>query len=320
MNDFLIYALYGLAALAGIYLVFIVGPSITAFFITFGRKRGTSIYEMSDAEEYYAPFYREVFESYRQIEELPHTGVYMTARDGIKLYADYYDAGSDKTAILIHGYCAVPLTNFAVAGKYLFDRKYNLLMPHFRAHGKSGGKFMSMGLREQYDILDWTDYADKNLGAREIIIYGTSMGCTTVSYASDKIKNQKVRALILDCGFTSPYLQLRDDMIRRHLPYRLMMPLIRLMGKMILKEDIAKPVTESLKNAAAPCLFLHGTADQTVKFEQGKRNFESCGAEKQALFVENARHIMCFTAGGEQTRLAVWQFINKYSDNERKDI
>lgn len=126
----------------------------------------------------------------------------------------------------------------------------------------------------------------------------------------------KVRALVLDCGFKSPYSQMKRDMEMRHLPVFLLMPIIMLLSKRVLKVDIKNEVGSSLGKCKIPALFLHGTADRTVPLSEGRENFESCASEKDMIVVEDADHTMSFHVGGEKVQTAVADFIK----NHRKEV
>ena len=47
------------------------------------------------------------------------------------------------------------------------ERGYSVLLPDSRAHGASGGEFVTYGLLEKYDVLEWTRWLRKE-GCREV--------------------------------------------------------------------------------------------------------------------------------------------------------
>ena len=302
------------AVLLGLYLVFVLGPAIGSFFTVFGRRKVTPLYQLDMTHGYLTPYREELLTAADRLEAVPHTEVRMTAADGAVLAADWYDRGSSVTVIMVHGFSADKLTNFAVQADLLVRDGYNVLLPENRAHARSGGKRSTMGICEQYDVLAWTEYASGTLGSRQIVLYGMSMGCTAVSYASDKLDPDKVRALVLDCGYTSPWEQMRDDMRKWHVPNLLLMPHIRLLGRLVLKADIRTPVTDSLNKCRIPALFIHGTDDHSVLFERGQTNYRSCASEKQALFVEGADHTVSCLRGGDTALCTLMTFIDRNTE------
>ena len=315
MKTIIIIILIVLAA----YAIFVAGPAIVSFFSVYTRKTGTPFWKMNIEKSYYAPYKDKMFASLARLEKLEQSDVTVTSDDGVKLAATYYPARARDTVILVQGYNTVPLNNFVIIADYLHDHGYNVLMPDCRAHGRSEGRRCTLGLKEQYDLLKWIEYADRTLGSENIFIYGMSMGCATAAYASDKIVNAKVGGLILDCGFSSSYEQLRHDMLERHIPPFMLLPIIRSLGKHVLGVDIKTSVRSSLCRTGIPSLFLHGAADDTVPLSEGRLNFESCASEKEMITVEGAAHTMSFIAGADKVPDAVINFLIKHRKGEENE-
>ena len=195
-------------ALGLFILIFVVA---TAIFFTVLKRKDDPVFDEGKVDlsvTHYAPYSDKLIACIGRMRQEKCDELCITSYDGKKLYADYYDRGYDKTAIMVHGYRSNALNNFSYIGGKLLDRGYNLLFIHHRAHGKSEGKLIKMGQSEYKDVLQWIDLIASKQTVKEIIVYGTSMGSATVGYASDKIKSDKVKMLVLDCGFTSFYDQL----------------------------------------------------------------------------------------------------------------
>ncbi len=296
-----------------IYLIFIVGPAAVGLFNVFKRpgfrEPETTVFQGN----YREPFEKRIKEDSAYLHSLNKKRVWITGeKDGTRLCADFYDQGADKTVIIAHGYSTGPYLNMSAQARWLLDLGYNVLMIYQRAHGPSQGKRSTLGLIEQYDLLNWIDWIDRQTNAKDILIYGASMGATTAAMASDKIRCEKVKALILDSGYTSPYRQMEYEDKKRHLPYFLLMPLCFVMGKIFLKLDIRTSAGDSLKNTAIPCFFLHGTADTTVSIEYGKQNYDACAAEKDRIYIEGANHLMSFMTQEEEVKNRLLSFLQKY--------
>lgn len=311
--------IYLLLILAAAYIVFLLAPTVVMYKTIFCRKRGVALDEMDLPKTYFYPFAYEMRAAEAFFSRLPASELSVTARDGTVLRGDYYPRGTDKTAVLMHGYRALPINNFGVLAKALYERGFNILLVHQRGHGKSGGKHTELGLIEQYDLLEWIKLVSAYDGCEELLLGGVSMGCAAIAYASDKINDPKVKAMLLDCGYSSPYDQFRVDSIKRHLPWRLMLPYIRAYAKRFLKIDIKQPVSDSLKKTAIPALFIHGTDDMTVPLEQGLSNFESCSSEKELITVPGANHATALLMGGREATNRLYGFINKYFTEKGTD-
>ncbi len=291
--------LYAILILLAIYIIFIICPTIVMFFSLFSRKKGITIedLEKSDDLEYYEPYIKTLSECNRFMKSLNYETVQIFSYDGVSLCAEYYDNGSDKTIIFVHGYCATPMSNFCVQARNFYQKDWNLLMVYQRGHSKSGGKHVTLGITEQYDILRWIDWASQKENTKNIVLYGISMGCTSIAYASDKIKNKKVKAMVLDCGFTSVYDQMKFDSNKRHLPTSLIMPYIQLFARMAFKENIKDSTCDSLRHTDIPAFFLHGAEDKSVPIECSKQMYKACASYKECEYPKNAHHILSFLAG-----------------------
>lgn len=313
------WLLLSAACAAGVYLLFVAAPGVCSFFFIFGRRRVVPFRELDLHGHYLLPYRDVILAGCDRLDAVPSSTVSITADDGIELNARFFDTGSDACVILIHGFTASPECNFAVLAADLLDRGYSVLMPVNRAHTGSGGRYTTLGLAESEDVLRWTEYAEDTLHKHRLVVYGMSMGCAAVSYSSDRLNPACVRGLCLDCGFSSPAQQMTDDMKKRHLPVRLLSPIVRLCGRVVLKRDLSVPVGDSLARCRIPALFIHGTGDESVPFEQGQRNYAACGAPKQALFVEGANHTVSYLAGGEGAKNTVLGFISDRLGQEKEN-
>lgn len=310
-----------LGGLVLLYLNFAVIPTLIAFFCTYKGLSGEDL-DRTDEEDLsnsqyvpYMPRIRAGIEWYRRITP-EMTTVHTESYDGLKLAGHYYDAGHRKTAIFFHGYHTTIPNNFGVVSQDLLALGFNLLFVDQRGFGESEGKACCFGLKEQYDVLSWCEYTDRELHAEEILVFGVSMGGATVAYSSDKIVNPKVKALIDDCGFTCVHdLQVLTGK-RRRVPVWLMMPLVRVFAKLFHGIDITYSTEKALKNAKRPMLFIHGTEDIAVPFSWGQKNIDACGSEKETLIVENAGHAVAYIASGDEGKDKLKQFVIKYFNAE----
>ncbi len=298
------------AALVLLYIIFVVGPSIVAFHFIFSRMTSVKLDDVSKADSRYTPFIPAMIEGRDFIASKDPEEVMITANDGITLAADYVEAGSDRTAIFLHGYHSDAGVNFPIQGKMFYEAGFNLILVDQRAHARSGGGRSTLGVLEGDDAVKWCEYAAER-GAAKIVVYGLSMGAFAIALAADRFDPATVRTLVIDCGFTSAYGQLVCECKRRNLPWRLMMPWLRLAAKVSFGADIKKDSTGSLARTRVPAFFIHGTADATVPVEEGKKNYEACGSEKDIFLTEGAAHTVAFPAGGNEARDRMFSFINE---------
>ena len=297
--------------LLAIYLVFVVGPAVVAFHLLFSRKKAIPLEERDLSSTYLAPYETRLMDSLQFLKSLHPTEVSARLEDGICLKADYYDGGFEKTAIFFHGYMAEPMINFCVQGHDLYLQRYNLLMVHQRGHGKSGGNHTTLGMNEKDDVLLWVDWVEKNTETKRIILYGMSMGAAAVSYASEAVQPSSVQAMVIDCGYRSPYEQFIYECQVRSAPWQPIVPIVLLLAKRILNANMRKKTSESLKNTQIPALFLIGTADKTVSLAAVEECYECCASEKEMIIVEGAAHTTTYLAGSSMAKERLTDFLSR---------
>ena len=301
-----------IAALAA-FVIFLLAPALLIFFAVFGRKKAVP-FEEYDMEKfknhYYIPYLGRIAEAREWLKAKPHTEVDVLSYDGLTLRGDYYDRGIHRTAILFHGIGAELYTNLSAHARFLYKSGFNVLLACHRSHGRSDGRWTTIGIREQYDVLSWINRAQE-LGAEEILLYGVSMGGASVSYASDKLNGTAVKAMVIDSGFYSVYEQMRRDVRKNHIP-GIMVPAQRILARLFLRVDIKSATTETLAHTCVPAFFLHGTNDETVEYRWGLANYNACSSTKKLLLVEGAPHTLSILKNPEKTEKELTNFIDLY--------
>ena len=292
---------------------FLIAPALTIFVMVFKRKETKPFEEYNIKKfkkHYYVRYIDRISVKRTFVKSHPMTELSVKSYDGLTLKGDYYDMGSDKTAILFHGFNAEVYTNLSAHGAFLMKSGFNVLFITHRAHGKSGGKWSSIGIREQRDVLSWVKLVE-DMGCENILLYGVSMGGFTVAGASDRLKGTKVKAMVIDSGFYSVYEQMKRDSEKNHIP-KLMVPAQAFLAKLFLRVDIRRPATLSLEKTDTPAFFLHGLDDETVLCKWGQTNYEACASEKDILLVEGAPHTLSILENPEKAEKALTGFFDKY--------
>lgn len=299
-----------------LYITFIFAPGIVVYFVAFSRKYNSKpLSERDLSGTRYEPYKDILLPAERFAYGLPWKRVSVEGEKGIRLCADYLDNGSDKTAIFFHGYRGNPQSNFCTQIKRLNELGWNILGVIERAHGDSGGRMLGLGAAEYRDVLTWIAYEASKPGVEKILLYGSSMGGAAVGFASEHITEPKVRGMVIDCAFTSPKMPLIHDAKMRRVPYRMVLPIIRLTAWLDQRIDIYKSVSDSLSRNKIPAFFLHGSGDLTVEIEQGRQNYEACASQKEFCESAGAQHILAYPAGDETVKKRFDSFLEKYFEN-----
>lgn len=249
-------------------------------------------------------------------QELEH--VTLLSHDGLRLHADYFPAEepTDKLVICNHGYTGCGIRDCSSIAVFFHKLGYDCLLVDHRAHGKSEGDYIGFGILDRYDCRSWINYIDNRFEKKkQIILYGVSMGATTVLMAAGiPGLSGSVRAVIADCAFTSPY-DVFSHILKRdyHLPA---FPVMNINDAICRKkagygfQDYS--TLDAVRCTNLPILFIHGTEDDFVPTWMTRENFAWCRSEKEILLVEHAAHGASYYENPTLYEETVKAFIAKY--------
>lgn len=236
--------------------------------------------------------------------------LYINSFDNLKLHALFINNNTNKTIICVHGYKAKDgLYDFGMSAKYLNSLGYNLLFVDNRAHGLSQGKYIGFGVLDSIDVNSWVDYLVTNMNQETIILYGMSMGAATVMNA----QNNKVKAIIADCGFASGYDEVAYQIKKMyHLPPFPIIPisnvLLKLLAHYSLKE---KEAYKSIKNYKNNLLIIHGDKDHFVPTSDAYKIFDNATCHKKILIVPGASHAKSYLKNTKLYEQTIKEFLDE---------
>ena len=126
--------------------------------------------------------------------------VSITSRDGLKLHA-----------ICVHGYTGAPEEQAKWAHRYA-RMGFTVLAPSQRAQDLSEGRYVGMGWLERNDLLDWIRLIVDSDDQARILLFGGSMGATTVMMTTGTPElPRNVIAAIAESGYTSARMEFIDS-------------------------------------------------------------------------------------------------------------
>ncbi len=247
--------------------------------------------------------------------EQPMEDLFLTSRDGLRLHASYLRAKEPKRIVLLsHGYRGSGFGDFANTARFLHENGCDLLFLDQRCCGKSEGRYITFGAKEQWDILDWTyRLEEKNSSALPIFLFGESMGASAVLMASGHGLPGSVKGLICDCGFSSMKRALRyvaGEWL--HLDFiELLLLRVDLFCRILADFKMADADTKkALAVNKIPVLFFHGSRDTFVNPKNANRNYELCRAKKELVIIDGARHLCSAYVGEERYRKKLLEFFS----------
>lgn len=239
---------------------------------------------------------------------------YITARDGLYLHGTAVRNSGRRWVILVHGYDSEG-KNLSEYAEHFYRNGYSVLMPDQRGFGLSEGRQTTMGQKEQYDVLSWIRFLNRNERPERIVLFGVSLGASTVLLTAGRSLPKNITAVIEDCGYTSVYEEFKYNLQQLfRLPSFPFLPIVdmitRLKDGWSLRRDA--DCVRAVRRAEIPILFIHGSADTFVPFYMQDELFEAAACSKEKLVIYGAGHAECMEVDPELYWKTVDQFLHKY--------
>lgn len=261
----------------------IVVPSYLLYKLSAKRKKGVSVWDAPPPEK---PSRAEIKFGSRLTEG--RRWLYFAARrpeaeklsavshDGLHLSARLIpcEAGVKARAVLLmmHGYRSDPIHEFGSCAEDFSKLGFVLCMPSQRAHGDSEGKYLSYGINERFDVCEWCELLKSRYPELPIVLFGVSMGASTVLMATEVKLPSNVVGVVADCGFTSP------DEICKKVLHDMRLPVFPLYytSEILVRacagysfEDAS--ALEAASKCRLPIMLVHGTDDAFVPYQMAER-------------------------------------------------
>lgn len=220
--------------------------------------------------------------------------------DGLNIAAWEVEAENPKgVVILLSGIHKPSVTAFWGYSKMLKDNGYASLLIEMRAHGKSEGERVDLGMSEYLDVLAGVNYINKSDKYEDtpIIVWGTSMGGTTAINAIGEIPD--LDGLISCSAFSSWQDVFGDNMLNMGMPsilVKMERPFVSLyMGLLYGFEKLhINPINEIQKLGNRPALIMHSTEDSQVPFDSFKRIMNVAGDHVETFVRKGDYHFICY--------------------------
>lgn len=233
-----------------------------------------------------------------------------------------HGAGRDRRAFLRHS-------------KFLSQAGHDVLLFDCGNHGTSDcvpmwplsawpGRAVSLGKREYQDVNAAVNYVLRR-GAKKVVVLGTSQGASSALIAAAKYKN--VALLVLENPFVSPdalvsgivdivLSRIGVPVIRRLLKPPIMWLSLLRTGNMPRYEQIR--AVDFVGQVRAPVLFVHGTEDIIVNYNQSEELFYKVTHDRKDIWIVNgAAHTQCWFKEPEQFEERVLAFIREHIDESK---
>ena len=262
----------------------------------------------------YEPHLDTIANLLQTILDRPCELVSIQSYDGLTLWGRYYHvADGAPLDIAFHGYRSAGLTDFCGGAQISRELKHNLLLVDQRAHGKSQGNTITFGIKERWDVLNWVEYALKRFGPdTNILLFGISMGASTVLMASELPLPENVKGIIADCPYSSPAKIIRTVGRKMRIPAPVATVFSWVGAKVYGGFDLGEtdPV-RAVRQAKVPILLIHGEADGFVPCDMSSDIQRSNPQMIYRCTFPGADHGISFLVNPERYRKLVGEFCDK---------
>lgn len=235
------------------------------------------------------------------------------SKNKLKLNGYYLCSDKDNPwVICIHGYGnrATRMTEYAEVFKNL---NFNILCIDLRGHGKSEGKYYTLGVYDSDDVILWTKWLKEKFDAKKIILFGESMGGATALMTASK--NSELYSLVITDSAPADFY----EMFRRVLKYRIgtfskvFLPSLALFTKLFAKYSLSDAKAKLyVPRISVPVLYIHGDADALVPLRMMKELYENTRCEKDKLIVKGADHTRAKNVDSVLYKNTICSFLAKY--------
>lgn len=281
----------------------------------YSRLKGyDDVFSIPQSDQY-DPHKEEMLQLVHEIVDREYESVYITSFDGLRLFGRYYHV-KDNAPIDIgfHGYRATALRDFCVGSKASFERGHNLLLIDERGQGKSAGKTITMGIKEHKDVLSWVNYVVKRFGKdTKIVLYGISMGATSVVMSTSLDLPENVKGVIADSPYSSPKdIVLHVAQNSKKIPKCVALPFVVLAARIFGGFDLLYTTCkDAVVKSKVPILLIHGEDDRYVPCYMSEE-IEKANKELVSRHTfENAGHGISYFADKERYSNLTEEFFRK---------
>lgn len=217
------------------------------------------------------------------------------SRDGTRLVGWFIRGGGMGPVIVAHGYTSNMGngTYMRTAIEGLAKSGFDVATFDFRAHGRSGGKACTVGVRESWDLEAVIDWVLEKTGKKRVALVGYSMGAMTAIIVGSR--DDRAAVVVADSPPPGiPQSIVRGLKVFAGLPGWLA-PLVKMWGRLLYGFNPDEYVMQRLaEKSKAHLMVVVGTRDVFITVDEAERIVEAArraGKDAELFVVEGAEHV-----------------------------
>ena len=242
---------------------------------------------------------------------IPYQDFWTKSYDGLKLHAYFYEnKKSNQYVILFNGYRGTPRRDFCARAMDLIKGDRNVILCDLRGHGLSEGHTISLGRKEQHDVVTWVNFVREKFGKdAKIAVGGTSLGGTTVLLASDKLPSDV--KIFADSAYPGEKEMVKQIIRRKKLNPTFCWPWVYMAALVFGHTRFVDDTAENVSKSKCDILLVHCTADTLVPMELNKRLFEVNKEHVHLELYEGLQHASAYFQEHEKYEKMLNDFLDK---------
>ena len=236
----------------------------------------------------------------------------IVSKDGLKLFGEFFDFGSDRTAIVLSGRCECAWYGYFYAFPY-HKAGCNVLVIDGRAHGLSEGRYSTVGILESQDTVQWMEFLKENFAQKSFILHCICIGGSTgILAAKTAFGKENVEKIIIDGGFISFKESYKQHYVAQGhalfpVYYEIWFWFRHYTGVSV---NISNPLKE-IKNIKCPVLFIYSKKDIYSLPEKGQKLIDACPTETTVKWFEEGKHSHVRYANPEEYDQTIVDFVKR---------
>jgi pimeloyl-ACP methyl ester carboxylesterase len=238
--------------------------------------------------------------------------VHFESRDGTKLFGWWIpNPEAIGTIVMCHGQTG-SMDGDTHHAADLYKAGFSVFMFDFRAHGRSEGRWVTMGMYEKEDLLGALDFICEERNIGEVGVLGFSMGAAVALITA--ALSDRICAVVADSGYGRLKRTLANYAIARGVPgfiarpfaaWVLVIAAIRTEGRI----DQSDPIRWTLHIGPRPILFIYGEDDCFVPMQDVDRMASLAKGPVEVWVVDDAGHRGAYKADPAEYNRRVTNFF-----------
>ena len=242
--------------------------------------------------------------------------VTMPTRDGISLAGRFFPGASRATVILSHGY-GDNQDQMVLWADFLNRAGLSVFTYDMRERGESGGTAVTLGAREQTDLVSVVDYlvTRSDVDTSKIGALGVSLGGSVTILAA--AQDPRIQAVVNDSGFSDASNVVSTSFQKFvHIPAFPFAPVAVRIAEWRTGSNMndVRPVAVIGKISPRPIFIIHGLDDTLVPPSNSERNLAAAGEPKSDWWVPGAEHVRSMDVAPAEYVGRVVQFFTQSLD------